>query len=449
MMSKKLFGTDGIRGVANRYPMTCEVALKTGRAVARLVREQGFDSAVIGRDTRKSGDMLEAALAAGITSEGIDALSAGVIPTPGVAYFAGHLKNTGAGIMISASHNPYYDNGIKIFDGNGDKLSGKDQDAVETYIHSDEVFKGSDTGRVYQLDSAVDRYAGFLFEHIETGRIKNPFKLVVDCANGAACKTAGSVFNKAFFDTTYLFDTPDGMNINDNCGSQHTRTLAAKVVETHADMGLAFDGDADRLIAVDEKGNEVTGDRILAVCAGYMKEKGRLNNNVVVSTVMSNIGLSKFLKANRIEHEVTSVGDIRVKQRMKETGASIGGEDSGHMIFSGCHTTGDGLLTALKLIEIVAAKEVPFSELADQMKVYPQILMNVEVDSSRPDFMKIDSIADEIRRVEKNLDGGGRVLIRYSGTQPLLRVMVEGPEHEIIKSYCERICEKIRESIPA
>ena len=340
-MSKKLFGTDGIRGVANRYPMTCEVALKTGRAVARRVREQGFDSAVIGKDTRKSGDMLEAALAAGITSEGVDALSAGVIPTPGVAYFARHLENAGAGIMISASHNPYYDNGIKIFDGNGDKLSGKDQNAIESYIHSDEVFKGSDTGRVYPLESSVDRYAGFLLGHIDTDRIRKPFKLVVDCANGAACRTAGSVFNREFFETFFLFDKPDGKNINDNCGSQHTGTLADKVLERGADMGLAFDGDADRLIAVDEKGNEVTGDRILAVCAGYMKEKGLLHNNVVVSTVMSNIGLSKFLKENRIDHEITSVGDIRVKQRMKETGSSIGGEDSGHMIFSDCHTTGD------------------------------------------------------------------------------------------------------------
>ena len=448
-MVKKLFGTDGIRGVANRYPMTCEVALKTGRAVARLVREQGFDTAVIGKDTRKSGDMLEAALAAGITSEGVDALSAGVIPTPAVAYFSRHLENAGAGIMISASHNPYHDNGIKIFDASGEKLSGKNQDAVENYIHSDEVFKGTDTGRVYPLDSAVERYAGFLLEQIDTDRIRPPFKLVVDCANGAACSTAGAVFDREFFKTAYLFDAPDGMNINENCGSQHTRPLAEKVVETQAAMGLAFDGDADRLIAVDEKGNEVTGDRILAVCARYMKEKGLLHNNVVVSTVMSNIGLSKFLKAGRIDHEITSVGDIRVKQRMKETGASIGGEDSGHMIFSDCHTTGDGLLTALKLIEIAADKNIPFSELADQMKVYPQILMNVEVDSSRPDFMKIKSIADEIRRVEKNLDGNGRVLVRYSGTQPLLRIMVEGPEHEAIKNYCKRICEKIRESIPA
>ena len=448
-MSKQLFGTDGIRGIANRYPMTCEVALKTGRAVARLVRKKGFDSAVIGKDTRKSADMLEAALAAGITSEGIDALQAGVIPTPGVAYFANHLENAGAGIMISASHNPYHDNGIKIFDASGEKLSGKDQDAVEKYIHSDEVFKGTDTGRVYPVDSSVERYAKFLLEHIDTARIQNPFKLVVDCANGAACRTAGSVFNRKFFDTAYIFDAPDGMNINENCGSQHTRPLAEKVVETKAAMGLAFDGDADRLIAVDEKGGEVTGDRILAVCAQYMKEKGELHNNVVVSTVMSNIGLSKFLKACRINHEITGVGDISVKQRMKETGASIGGEDSGHTIFSDCHTTGDGLLTALKLIEIAADKKIPLSELAGQMKVYPQILMNVEVDSSRPDFMKIESIADEIRRVEKNLDGNGRVLIRYSGTQPLLRVMVEGPEHETVKNYCERICEKIRESIPA
>ncbi|MFO7753101.1 MAG: phosphoglucosamine mutase [Desulfobacteraceae bacterium] len=448
-MSKKLFGTDGIRGTANRYPMTCEVALKTGRAVARLVLEKGFDSAVIGKDTRKSCDMLEAALAAGITSEGVDVWSAGVIPTPAVARLAVLMENTGAGIMISASHNPYHDNGIKIFDGSGNKLSGHDQEAIESYIHKDEIFKGSDTGRVFVMDSAVDRYGEFLLENIDTDKIQKPFKLVVDCANGAACRTAKSVFIKPLFDARFIFDAPDGMNINENCGSQHTQTLSRKVTETGADMGLAFDGDADRLIAVDEKGGEITGDRILAVCAEYMKKKGTLNNNVVVSTVMSNIGLSKFLKSREISHEITGVGDIRVKQRMTETRASIGGEDSGHMIFSSCHTTGDGLLTALKLIEIVSDTRVPLSELAGRMKVYPQILMNVQVDSSRPDFMKIQPVADEIQQVENELDGNGRVLIRYSGTQPLLRVMVEGPDHEKVREYCERICDKIRESIPA
>ncbi|MBF0468251.1 MAG: phosphoglucosamine mutase [Desulfamplus sp.] len=271
-------------------------------------------------------------------------------------------------------------------------------------------------------------------------------KIVVDCSNGAASSVAPMLFDDPLlFDAMFIFNEPDGKNINDKCGSQHTETLSRKVVESVSDIGLAFDGDADRLIAIDETGSVITGDRILAICAAHAKGKGTLENNRVVSTVMSNIGLSRALESLGIEHLVTGVGDREVLKVMQQSGAVMGGEDSGHMIFSQYHTTGDGLVTALRLIEVMADTGKSLSELASIMKVYPQILMNVEMDASRPDFMAIDSIADEIRAVEAELGSEGRVLVRYSGTQPLLRVMVEGPEYDKTKECCSRICNRIRE----
>lgn len=453
----KLFGTDGIRGVANRYPMTATVALKTGQAVARFAKKRGATTVVIGKDTRLSGDMLEAALAAGITSMGVDVLLAGVIPTPGVAFLATTVEGAGAGVVISASHNPFHDNGIKIFKSGGLKLTDPEEEEIEGLILSanDQEYGPANkepviqTGTIATLADASERYADFLQKSYgkdadTTAPAPKRFNMVIDCSNGASSKVAPMVFSRLPFDAEFIFNTPDGKNINHQCGSQHTNPLAERVVETGADIGLAFDGDADRIIVIDENGVKITGDKILAICANHAKNQGRLKNNLVVSTVMSNIGLSMALKTLGIDHLKTGVGDREVLKEMWETGAVMGGEDSGHMIFSDFHTTGDGILSALRLIRVMADTGKPLSDLASIMTVYPQILMNVEVDASRPDFMKIKTIADEIESVEQALKDTGRVLVRYSGTQPLLRVMVEGPDPQITEAYCHRICESIK-----
>ncbi|HCY86479.1 MAG TPA: phosphoglucosamine mutase [Desulfobacteraceae bacterium] len=443
----QLFGTDGIRGRANTYPMTCDMAMKTGRAVGMLTLEAGHTSVVIGRDTRISGGMLEAALAAGIASVGVDALLAGVIPTPGVAYLSTVIETAGAGIVISASHNPYYDNGIKIFRRGGLKLSDAQEAKLESFILEEEDVPRGEVGVISEITDGCERYADFLLGKFPVRKPGEKLNLIIDAANGAASGCVGLVFNPDLFDVQFIHNEPDGININNNCGSQHTEALADLVRKNKADAGLAFDGDADRLIAVDDTGREITGDRILAICANYSKSQGRLHNNIVVSTIMSNIGLVNALNSLGIDHEITDVGDRKVLERMQETGATIGGEDSGHMIFLADHTTGDGMLTALKLLEVMAATGQPLSRLADIMTVYPQILMNVEVDASRPDFTKIPGIADAIAGVEKHLGDQGRVLVRYSGTQPLLRVMVEGPEEEVTRESCERICQAIRDNM--
>lgn len=455
----KLFGTDGIRGVANRYPMTAQVALKTGQAVACFAKKRGATTVVIGKDTRLSGDMLESALAAGITAMGMDVMLAGVIPTPGVAFLATTVKGAGAGVVISASHNPFQDNGIKIFKSGGLKLTDPEEEEIEAFIlstHDQESGAGKnsdpviETGTIGILSDASERYADFLQHSYEqdASNTTEPglkrFNMVIDCSNGASYNVAPMVFSRLPFDVEFIFNTPDGKNINHQCGSQHTKSLSERVVEKGADIGLAFDGDADRIIVIDENGVKITGDKILAICANHAKNQGKLKNNLVVSTVMSNIGLSMALKTLGIDHIKAGVGDREVLKEMWETGAVMGGEDSGHMIFSEFHTTGDGILSALRLVRVMADTGKPLSELASIMTVHPQILMNVEVDASRPDFMKIKTIADEIESVEQALKDTGRVLVRYSGTQPLLRVMVEGPDSQRTEAYCHRICDAIK-----
>lgn len=449
----KLFGTDGIRGVANQFPITCEVALKTGQAVGIFTRENGYNSVVIGKDTRLSGDMLEAALCAGVASTGIDVLQAGVIPTPGVAFLCSHLETVGAGIVISASHNPYEDNGIKIFKRGGEKLSDTQEENIESFILNTDykLVLNSLVGTITPLDNSLKKYANFLLNKNAVKAIKRnskkKLKLVIDCSNGAASKIAPLVFNETLFETQFIHHLPNGKNINDHCGSQHTQDLAAKVVEDKADIGLAFDGDADRLIVIDEKGNQITGDRILAICAKHAKQKNRLENPVVVSTIMSNIGLTQTLDSLGIKHVKADVGDRKVLEQMKASNASIGGEDSGHMIFLNEHSTGDGMLSALMLLEVMSETQEPISSLSSVMAVFPQVLMNVKVDASRPDFMANQTIADTIKNIEKKLGSKGRVLIRYSGTQPLLRVMVEGPEQKMVENYCEELCLSIKENL--
>ena len=293
----------------------------------------------------------------------------------------------------------------------------------------------------------MNQYADFLLTKFPFGKLNTRLKLIVDCSNGAASKISHIVFNDKLFDTQFIFDSPDGKNINQACGSQHTKKLQKRVCREKADLGIAFDGDADRLIAVDEKGNVITGDRILAICAKFAKQKGDLHPNTVVSTIMSNIGLGEMLDNHGIQHIKSNVGDRKVLEQMKKSGAVIGGEDSGHIIFLDSHTTGDGLLCALKLIEVMLETKKTLSSLAAVMTVYPQVLKNIEVSEFLPDLLNKNLIADTIKEVEYKLEGKGRVLIRYSGTQPLLRVMVEGPDQDLIDRYCDIICDSIKAAI--
>lgn len=449
----KLFGTDGIRGVANQHPITCEMALRTGKAVGAFIREKNFNAAVIGKDTRISGDMLESALAAGIASTGTQVFLAGVIPTPGVAFLCSDMKDIGAGIVISASHNPYQDNGIKIFKSGGEKLSDEEEADIEDLIlnKNEAIHIHGSPGRIQVLENSLEKYASFLMKKQAARSIKHrtakKIKLIADCSNGAASEIAKLVFNDSLFDATFIHDSPDGKNINNQCGSQHTMDLARMVVKNKADIGIAFDGDADRLIVIDEKGQQITGDCIIAICAKFAKEKKRLKNLMIVSTIMSNVGLTQALSSMGMKHIKADVGDRKVLEEMKACGSVIGGEDSGHMIFLDEHSTGDGMLSALMLLEVMSETLKPLSDLASIMTVFPQVLMNVEVDAKRPDFKANQIIADTISAIEEKLGEQGRVLIRYSGTQPLLRVMVEGPDQKFVENYCQQICQTIKENL--
>ncbi len=439
-----LFGTDGIRGKANYYPMTCEIALRTGKAVGTFVKENGYTSVVIGKDTRISGDMLEAALSSGIASTGIDVIQAGVLPTPGIAFLCSDIQEAGAGIVISASHNPFSDNGIKIFKHNGTKLSDEEEIKIESLILNTEIVSQPDIGKIFIISNGLKKYTKFLLSKFPFKKPVKKLKIIIDCSNGAASKISRMVFNEGLFETCFINNSPNGTNINDNCGSQHTTPLRQKLVTEKADLGIAFDGDADRLIAVDNTGDEITGDKILAICANHAKQKNRLQNNIVVSTIMSNVGLTEFLTNLGIRHIRADVGDRKVLEEMQKYDAVIGGEDSGHMIFLDHHTTGDGMLSALKLMEVMMETGYSLSRIASAITTYPQTLMNVSVDESRPNFMKIKPIVDTIRTIKNKLGQKGRVLIRYSGTQPLLRVMVEGPDQKTTDQFCNEICDSIK-----
>ena len=446
----KLFGTDGIRGVANEYPMTPEMAVNIGKAVALLFKDDRDTSKiVIGKDTRISGDMLEHALVSGICSMGVDVHLAGIMPTPGVAFLTSSTKAR-AGIVISASHNPYYDNGIKIFSKEGYKLSDKKENEIEQLVLKENISSIEKPigviGRVYKITDAVQRYGDFLKRSVPKTNYLQNLKIVIDCSNGATFTVAPSVYKELGAEVEALYVTPDGKNINDNCGSEHPDVLKEVVVEKGADIGLAFDGDGDRLIAVDEKGTAITGDQILAVCANFMQQKGLLKGNMVVSTIMSNLGLGNVLREMNIKHFQAKVGDRYVVEEMIASGAVLGGEDSGHMVFFDHHTTGDGILTSLKLLEALREQSKPLSELAKIMTILPQVLLNVEV-RKKPDLDTIPEIRAAIKSVENNLGEKGRVLVRYSGTQPMCRVMVEGPTVAETKKYCRQIADIVENKI--
>lgn len=435
----KFFGTDGVRGVANRE-LTCELAIKLGRAAAKVLTGNCGHSAkiLIGKDTRISSDMLENALLAGIASVGAKGISLGVVPTPAVSYLV-KKYNADAGIMISASHNSFEFNGIKFFNKDGYKLTDEIEDSIEKLVEGNEELSlpiREKLGKILKCESAIDDYTNYLCETFE-GNIEN-LKIAVDCANGSASATAGKIFSKINSNATILFHDPDGININENCGSTHLRKLSEYVVKNKCDIGIAFDGDADRCLLIDNNGKIVDGDIILALCAKYLKDNGKLTNNTLVATVMSNMGLKEFCKKNDINLSETKVGDRYVLERMLEKNYSIGGEQSGHVIFGDLSSTGDGQLTALQILNILSKTGKSISELSSQFVKYPQKQSEVKIELSQKGLLKNnEKIQEYIKNATAKLGSSGRILIRESGTEPKIRIMVECLDEKKLDSLIE------------
>lgn len=438
----RLFGTDGIRGIANRYPITPEVGLSLGRAIVSYCKDRPF--VITGRDTRISGPMLEKAVISGILSYGGDALSVGIIPTPGLAYLTRKLE-ADAGIIISASHNPFQYNGFKPFYRGGVKLSEEQENDVEALMKED-LKEEFDIGNIRLLSDPLEYYKDFLLSTISKDLSFKDMKIVLDCANGATYKVAPYVFQELGINATTIFSSPDGKNINDGCGSQHPERLKDKVREKNADVGLAFDGDGDRLVAVDEKGNVLTGDQLIAIFAKMLKKTGKMENPVVVTTVMSNMGLKKALNKMAIGLVTTKVGDRNVAKGMKEVGAILGGEESGHIIFLHHHSTGDGIISALQLISAIKILNEPLHRLANIMEVFPQITLNVKI-RKKPDFSRVPEIKEKIDQIKKALSDKGRILVRYSGTEPVCRIMLEGEDKALIKEYAQEVAFVIQKKL--
>ena len=440
----KYFGTDGVRGVANSE-LTPELAFKIGRFGGYvLTKDKNRPKVLIGRDTRISGHMLEGALVAGLLSIGAEVMRLGVISTPGVAYLTKAL-GAEAGIMISASHNPVQDNGIKFFGPDGFKLSDEQEEEIEVLLDQEEDNlprpTGSDLGQVSDYFEGVQKYLQYLKQTVDeefTG-----LHIALDCAHGATSSLATHLFADLDADVSTIGASPNGLNINDGVGSTHPETLAEFVKEKEADIGLAFDGDGDRLIAIDENGKIVDGDQIMFICAKYLKEQGMLNGDTVVSTVMSNLGFYKALEANGLKSVQTAVGDRYVVEAMKKNNYNLGGEQSGHIIFLDYNTTGDGLLTAIQLVNIMKTKGKKLSELASEMKKFPQLLINVKVQDKQA-VMENEKVKAVIEEVEKEMNGNGRILVRPSGTEPLVRVMAEAPTEDECQRYVKKIVEVIK-----
>ena len=435
----KYFGTDGFRGEAN-VTLTVDHAFQVGRFLGWYYNQHEGHKAqiVIGKDTRRSSYMFECALSAGITASGADVYLMHVTTTPSVSYIA-KIDEFDCGIMISASHNPFHDNGIKLINRHGEKMEQEVIDRIEEYLDSGRDLPyatGEEIGRVIDYASGRNRYIGYLIS-LATHSYKD-MKVALDCANGSAWMIAKSVFEALGAETYVLSNTPNGININDNCGSTHIEQLQEYVKANHMDIGFAFDGDADRCLAVDEKGNLVDGDGILYIYGVYMKEREKLVNNTVVTTVMSNFGLYKAFDALGIEYEKTDVGDKYVYECMRAKGHLIGGEQSGHIIFGKYANTGDGILTAIKLLQAMLSRKLPLSKLTQDLKIYPQVLKNVKVqDKERAlnDF----AVQNAVREVSERLGDQGRILLRKSGTEPVLRVMVEAPTHELCQENVDAV----------
>lgn len=445
----KYFGTDGVRGVVNKG-LDAMLAYKVGVAAAMVLSEGRSDKPVftIGKDTRISGDMLESALIAGLCAAGANVIQLGVVPTPAVAFITVDSASD-AGIVISASHNPYEHNGIKIFNSQGFKLSDELEARIERIIDGEEELalkSSSEIGHVLNRGHEfVDRYVDHIASRTEA-QIKN-LKVMIDCSNGAASRTVNNVFSRFPIQLELIKDHPDGTNINDGCGSTHMDLLSRMVVAGGYDVGIAFDGDADRCLAVDELGNQIDGDAIMAVCGRFMKEKGKLRRDTIVATVMSNLGFHEYCRKNGMGVECTNVGDRNVLERMREKGYCLGGEQSGHMIFLDDATTGDGQLAAVKFLSVICASGKKVSELVADIPKYPQELINVPIEGGnavKDALMNNETVRKEIKAEEENLGSKGRILVRPSGTEALIRVMVESLDEEIAKKTAKKLSDLIR-----
>ena len=441
----KYLGTDGFRGEAN-VTLTVEDAYKVGRFLGWYYGQKTKADrcrVVIGKDTRRSSYMFEYSLVSGLTASGADVYLLHVTTTPSVSYVV-RTEEFDCGIMISASHNPYYDNGIKVINGRGEKLEEETIEKIESYLDGEmgeiPFAKRDAIGRTVDYAAGRNRYIGYLIS-LATRSFKN-MRVGLDCANGSASAIAKNVFDALGAETHVINNTPDGLNINTNCGSTHIEGLQKYVVENHLDVGFAYDGDADRCLAVDSEGKLVDGDKILYVCGKYMKEQGTLVNNTVVTTVMSNFGLYKAFERDGISYEKTAVGDKYVYENMSQNGHCLGGEQSGHIIFSKHATTGDGILTSLKLMEVILEKKETLAKLADEVQIYPQVLKNVRVKDKEAAQADRD-VQAEVQKVSDALGDTGRILVRPSGTEPLIRVMVEAPTDEICGKYVAQVVEMI------
>ena len=460
----RLFGTDGIRGTANREPMTSETSLRLGRAIAHVVGDEGGGKAargalgrrrthrrriLIGKDTRLSGYMFETALASGICSMGADVLLVGPLPTPAVAFLTRSMR-ADAGVVISASHNPYQDNGIKFFSGEGFKLPDAWERRMEDMVRDEEYGPhrpaATDIGKAHRIADALGRTIAFLKGTLPGHLTLEGLKIVVDCANGAAYRVAPDVLRELGAEVIPVAVEPDGTNINLDCGSTHPEKAREALLEHGADLAVCLDGDADRALFIDEKGGLVDGDEVMAMCAIEMKRAGRLPSGAVVATVMSNMGLDVALRAHGIEVLRTGIGDRYVVEAMREGGHNLGGEQSGHLVFLDHNTTGDGCLTALQVLALMIGQEKPLSELRRIMGKLPQVVVNVPVRERRP-LSELDQVRARIAESEHLLDGRGRVLVRYSGTEPLARVMIEGESEEEIEKLAQAIADAIRSKL--
>jgi len=447
----RLFGTDGIRGRVNTYPMTPENALRVGMAAAIVLKKEhhGRNMVLIGKDTRISGYMIESALTSGICSMGMNVTLVGPLPTPGIAFLTRTLR-IDAGVVISASHNPFYDNGIKFFSYNGFKLPDDIEKKIEALAKDDSIeryrAKGEEVGKAHRLDDATGRYIEYIKSTLKKGVTFEGIKVVVDSANGAAYKTTPWLLRELGAEVVSINDRPDGININDRCGSTHMDDLRKYVVQHKADIGIAHDGDADRTLFCDEKGRTVDGDQVMGMCAVDMDARGELKKSTVVSTVMSNLGLEKYFEKNNIKLIRAKVGDRYVVEKMLAGDYNFGGEQSGHIIFLDYNTTGDGQITAVQVLNLMKSKNVPLSRLASPVKLFPQVLMNVEVEKKQ-DIRSVPAIMDAIRAAEKKLDGRGRILVRPSGTEPKIRVMLEGDDIKMINIIGREVSKAIRESM--
>ncbi len=447
----ELFGTDGVRGRANVAPMTAETALALGQAAARVFRRRGGERhrIIIGKDTRLSGYMFENALVAGICSMGVDVLQVGPMPTPGMAFLTADMR-CDAGVMISASHNPYQDNGIKFFSHDGFKLPDEIERRIEELITSGRLDElrapAEEVGRARRIDDAEGRYVVFLKKTFPLDLRLDGLRVVLDCANGAAYKVGPTVLEELGAEVFTLGVAPNGRNINENCGCVSPDKMIAKVKEVRADVGIAVDGDGDRCMLACEKGNLVDGDALLALGARDLAERDQLRGGAVVATVMSNLGLEKAVQELGLRLIRTPVGDRYVVEEMRAGGYNLGGEQSGHVVYLDHNTTGDGLITALQALAILCRKQRPLSELVAGMERFPQVLVNVRVAEKRP-LDELPVVCEAVRRIEKELDGRGRVLIRYSGTEPKARVMVEGEDESRVSAYARDLAETLRRSV--